>query len=246
MPVFQIGERRIEYTLRRSATAKRANITVTPKSIELIVPEHATDEQIEAVLYRRRAWILDTVAAMQERANAQTRVYRFATGAKIPYRGRMNKMTVEPFDGSLVEVSFRNGFVIRTPRDLSEDAADAVIESSLRIWLRRRVRDDAKDFVDRHGERNGLRPRGIQIKDQKHMWGACGQDRQIHLNWHLVFAPRPVLEYAVVHELCHLRFRNHETEFWNLIGSILPDWEGRKSWLDKNEHLLDWKKVEPK
>lgn len=244
MPVFQIGERQIAYTLRRSATVKRATLTVTPGSFELVVPEASTETQIEAVLHRRRAWILETVVTMQERARAQARVYRFITGAKVPYRGRMMRMTVEPFDGSLVEVNFRNGFLIRTPHDLPESAADAVIESALRLWLRRRVRDDAKELVEKHGARSGLKPRGIRIKDQKHLWGACGQDRQIHLNWHLIFAPRPVLEYAVVHELCHLRHRNHGADFWGLVGSILPEWETRKRWLDENEHLLGWERPE--
>lgn len=245
MPMFRIGEREIEYTLRRSAKARKANLSVTPKSFELLMPEHATDEQITAVLQRRRAWILETVQHMQERAKAQTRVYQFVSGAKIPYRGRMTRLNIEPFDGSLVEVSFRNGFHIRKPKELSPDSADAVIESALRLWLKRRVREDARDFVRQHGERHGLKPRGIQIKDQKHMWGSCGQDRQINLNWHLIFAPKPVLEYAVVHEMCHLKHRNHEPEFWNLVGRILPDWEARKAWLDKNEHMLGWEKVEP-
>lgn len=120
-----------------------------------------------------------------------------------------------------------------------------MIENSLLLWLERRIREDARDFVRRHGEPNGLNPRGIQIKDQKHVWGSCGQDRQIHLNWHLIFAPRPVFEYAVVHELSHLRHRNHEPEFWRLVGSILPDLEARKAWLDQNEHMLGWEKVEP-
>jgi predicted metal-dependent hydrolase len=144
-----------------------------------------------------------------------------------------------------VDVSFRNGFLIKKPEGLSPDSADAVIESALRLWLKRRMRDDAHDFVRQHGERHSLKPRGIQIKDQKHMWGSCGQDRQINLNWHLIFAPKPVLEYAVVHEMCHLRHRDHEPEFWLLVGSILPDWETRKAWLDKNEHLLGWDKIEP-
>ncbi|MFQ6158012.1 M48 family metallopeptidase [Sinorhizobium meliloti] len=60
-----------------------------------------------------------------------------------------------------------------------------------------------------------------------------------------MFGPNPVLEYAVVHEMCHLRHRNHEQEFWNLVGRILPDWEARKVWLDRNEHLLGWEKVAP-
>jgi len=229
MPVFRIGEREIEYTLRRSAIAKKASLSVTPRSFELLVPESATESQIDAVLTRRRAWILETVQHMQERAKAQTRVYQFVTGAKIPYRGRMTRLTIEPFDGSLVEVSFRNGFQIRKPSDLLPESSDSIIESALRLWLKRRVRDDAQDFARRHGERHGLKPRGVQIKDQKHMWGSCGQDRQINLNWHLIFAPKPVLEYAVVHEMCHLKLRNHEPEFWNLVGRVLPDWQERKA-----------------
>jgi len=245
MAVYRIGERKIEYNLRRSSKARKASLSVTPTSFELLVPEGATDEQINAVLDRRRAWIIETVQHMAERAKTQTRVYQFVTGAKIPYRGRMTKLSLEPFDGSLVEVSFRNGFHIRMPSGLPLESSDAIIESALRLWLKRRVRDDARDFVRRHGERHGLKPRGVQIKDQKHMWGSCSQDRQINLNWHLIFAPKPVLEYAVVHEMCHLKHRNHEPEFWNLVGRVLPDWSERKTWLDKNEHMLGWEKVEP-
>jgi predicted metal-dependent hydrolase len=245
MPVYRIGSQEIEYKLRRSAKAKKASLSVTPQSFELLVPEGATESQINAVLERRRAWIIETVQHMQERAKAQTRVYGFVTGAKIPYRGRMTRMTIEPFDGALVEVSFRNCFQIRKPANLPQASSDDIIETALRLWLKRRVRDDAKELARRHGEREGLKPRGIQIKDQKHMWGSCGQDRQIYLNWHLIFAPKPVLEYAVVHEICHLKHRNHEPEFWSLVGRILPDWEARKAWLDRNEHLLGWERVEP-
>ena len=200
MAVYRIGSQEIEYTIRRSPRARKAALSITPKSFELLVPESATDEQITAVLDRRRAWIIETVQHMAERAKAQTRVYQFVTGAKIPYRGRMTRLTIEPFDGPLVEVRFRNGFQILKPADLPPESSDTIIESALRLWLKRRVRDDARHFIRQHAERHGLKPRGLQIKDQKHMWGNCGQDRQIHLNWHLIFAPKPVLEYAVVHE----------------------------------------------
>lgn len=245
MAVYHIGNQEIEYTLRRSSKARKASLSVTPKSFELLVPESATDEQIRAVLDRRRAWIIETVQHMAERAKALTRVYQFVTGAKIPYRGRMTRLTIEPFDGPLVEVNLRNGFHILKPADLPSESSDAIIESALRLWLKRRVRDDARHFVHQHGERHGLKPRGVQIKDQRHMWGSCGQDRQINLNWHLIFAPKPVLEYAVVHEMCHLKHRHHEPEFWNFVGRVLPGWQERKAWLDKNEHLLGWEKVEP-
>jgi len=53
------------------------------------------------------------------------------------------------------------------------------------------------------------------------------------------------LEYAVVHELCHLRERNHDEAFWRLIGTLLPDWDRRKAWLDQNERFLTLRRVEP-
>jgi hypothetical protein len=56
---------------------------------------------------------------------------------------------------------------------------------------------------------------------------------------------RSWLEYAVVHELCPLRHRNHDGSFWGLVGSILPDWQARKTWLDHNEHFLKLRHVEP-
>lgn len=245
MPVFRIGETEIAYTLRRSPTARKASLTVTPQSFELLVPDTATEAQIDAVLHRRRGWILETARHMQERSRAQLRVYSFVTGAKVPYRGRMTRMTIEPFDGALVEVSFRNGFLIRKPSHVDAALADALIESALRLWFRKKMRRDARQLADQYGSRLELRPRAVLIKDQKHMWGSCGVDRTLTLNWHLIFAPKPVLEYAVVHELCHLRHRNHEPDFWRLIGLILPDWEKRKTWLDCNEHLLCFDRVMP-
>ncbi|MGG7581515.1 M48 metallopeptidase family protein [Rhizobium sp. NLR17b] len=67
---------------------------------------------------------------------------------------------------------------------------------------------------------------------------------KINLNWHLIVAPKPALEYAVVHEMCHLNVGITSRSFGHLSGPFLPDWAERKAWLDKNEHLLGWETVE--
>ncbi len=66
----------------------------------------------------------------------------------------------------------------------------------------------------------------------------------MNLNRQLVFAPRTVLEYAMVHELCRLRHSNHDRTFWRLVGTILPDRKGRKAWLGQNENFLTLRRVE--
>jgi predicted metal-dependent hydrolase len=244
MPVLTVGDSQIPYDLKRSDTATRARLTVTPDAVEVVVPVTATEEDIAAVLHRRRGWLVEQTRRMRDLAAKANTVRRFVTGAKIPYRGRLMRLRVEPTDDTLVEVTYRNGFLIGCPRTVSEASRDVLIESALRLWLRKRLREDVAEMVKRHGEARDLKPKRVQIKDQKHLWGSCGQDRGVNLNWHLIFAPKTVLEYAVVHELCHLRHRNHDRGFWSLVGSILPDWESRKDWLDRNEHFLNLERVE--
>lgn len=245
MPVLKVGDTEIPYDLKRSDKAVRVRLTVTPDAVEVVAPAAATDEDIAALLHQRRAWLLEQTRRMAERAaQADSKaISHFVSGAKIPYRGRMMRLAVEPIDGALVEVSFRNGFVVGCPRKISEAARDSLIESAIRLWFRKRLRDDVADIIRRYGLPHDLKPRDFAVKDQKHLWGSCGRDRVINLNWHLIFAPKPVLDYAVVHELCHLRHRNHDTSFWTLVGAILPDWERRKAWLDANEHFLDMRRL---
>src|SRR4051812_72977 len=108
MPVLTVGETQIFYSLRRSDVARRARITVTPTSVEVVVPSVATEEQIAGVLHRRRAWLVEQTRQMAARAASTPQVGQFVSGAKIPYRGRLMLLKTEPFDGSVVQVSYQN------------------------------------------------------------------------------------------------------------------------------------------
>lgn len=78
----------------------------------------------------------------------------------------------------------------------------------------------------------------IFIKNQKSRWGSCSSARNLNFNWRLMMAPLTVLDYVVVHELCHLKQMNHSNEFWTEVEKVLPDYKERKKWLDENGKLL--------
>jgi predicted metal-dependent hydrolase len=244
MLTLTIGNTKIPYELKRIGTCEKARITVTPERVEVVVPPTATDEQINKAVHRRREWIFDQTRKMRETTDRSPSISRFVSGAKIPFRGRMTRLKVGSTDDTLVHVSYRNGLYIEYPTSASPHSQDMLIEDALRLWLKKRLRQDVEDFMRRYGPKNDLKPKSYRIKDQKHLWGSCGNDRIININWHLIFAPKTVLEYAVVHELCHLRHRNHDKPFWNLVGSIIPDYQARKVWLDQNEHMLAINRVE--
>ena len=67
----------------------------------------------------------------------------------------------------------------------------------------------------------------------KSRWGSCGPRNDINLNWLLAFAPPAVLEYVVVHELCHIRHRDHSARFWALVAQHLPGWAHERQWLKR-------------
>lgn len=79
----------------------------------------------------------------------------------------------------------------------------------------------------------------ITIREQKSRWGSCSSRGNLNFNWKLVLAPPEVLDYVVVHELCHRLQMNHSPEFWNEVERVLPDYQKRRKWLKENGWLLD-------
>ncbi len=234
MPTLTVGRQAIPYTIRRSDRAKRQRIIVTPGGVEVVAPAGRDLLDIEAFVHSRRRWVHDEREKMRESMAASPWPEQFVTGAKIPFRGRRMRLAVTIVPGDGITTYYRNGFFVDLPTSVAPVDREATVRYVLELWLRRRVENDALAFSRRYARKLGQEPKAIRIKDQKHLWGSCGKDRVINLNWRLIFMPKTILEYAVVHELCHLRHRHHSPEFWSLLKSLLPDYEPRKTWLDRH------------
>lgn len=78
----------------------------------------------------------------------------------------------------------------------------------------------------------------ITIRDQKTRWGSCSAKGTLSFNWRLMLAPPAVLDYVVVHELCHLTHMNHSKAFWALVESVCPDYRTHRRWLKEHGQEL--------
>jgi len=238
MPVYKIGNTDIEYELERKRDIGRRYIEITPARILVTVNEQDSEQDVHGFLERKERWLFDNTQNIKKRVAEGHSVHRFITGVKIPYRGRRMKLTITRKTTPDVGVEFRHGFVVSLPDYVTGVSQDEIVENALKFWLKKRMKRDVHEIVGRYARKYDLCPKAIRVKEQKHIWGSCSKDGTINLNWHLIYAPKPVLEYAVLHELCHLQHRTHCEKFWKLVKNCMPDYETRKAWLDQNEHLM--------
>jgi predicted metal-dependent hydrolase len=220
----------IAWTLRRSRRAKRVRIVVRCGGVEVVAPRRTPRATIDAFVDEKRDWIRTRVAAWRER-EVRALPERFETGGRVLYQGDHLELVVEPAAVRWPEVSVGPTFRVRVPRRLDREGREAAARKAALHWLRERVRSDAQRLIDRWAPAVGARPRGLRIGNQKTLWGSCSGRGVISLNWRLVTAPEPILEYVVVHELCHLLEANHGPRFWALVSALLPDWRQRRAWL---------------
>ena len=116
---------------------------------------------------------------------------------------------------------------------------DERIKQALKRFYFRQCKALVEKRVQFYQSNFRVKPRSIRISDSKSNWGTCDSMRQLTFNWRLAMAPLKVIDYVVVHEMCHMVHMNHDRSFWRLVGKIIPDYEQRENWLA----LSNWKMV---
>jgi len=148
----------------------------------------------------------------------------------------------------------KNGVVIRTPhrkpmseiRKIMENKKRWIFKERLlfrdRIRRKTKTREYSRRFlmkrVNFYASKLGIYPRKVAIKKLKSRWGSATKDNTINLNTNLLKAPKNVIDYVILHELCHLKMRNHSHRFWRLIRKFMSDYERQKKWLEVNSNKI--------
>jgi predicted metal-dependent hydrolase len=219
--------------VRESARARTTRILVGPRRpLEVIVPRGIADPEIDELLEEKRGWVENKVAAAREIAS---RPPKLGLNGAIWLDG--HALPLERSDSPHATASLRDGSLIVVG---SADAASAAIKRWYRREARRRIEGAGAD----EAKRLGLEYASIAIRDPRTRWGSCSRKRNLSFSWRLAIAPREVLEYVVVHELCHLREPNHQKPFWRLLETARPGWQEQARWLrEHGQELHDYEPV---
>ncbi len=225
-----------DYQIRYSHRAKKVRLVVSSDKVEVVAPFGVPEKRLHAFAAEQKHWVEKTVARIQ----AKTRTVkpfmpeRYDNEALIPFKGEFYPLRLEHKPGSrgqTVEFSSEKGFVISV--ESSEPAQDD-IRQSLRDWLFQQAASETEAYIRKYAPRYQLWPRRVRIKQQKSRWGSCSGQNNLNINGLLILTPPEVMEYVVVHELCHIRHKNHSADFWQLVASHLPDFQQQRNWLKQH------------
>ncbi len=223
----RVGDATIEYDVRRSARRRKTvQISVDRDGVRVAAPAGIADRELRDIVVKRAPWILQHANAQPATAEPT----RFVSGETLPYLGRDVRIVAAPAGRPSAAVTFDcGGLRIAVPAHLPEVERRETARGAVVEWYRLRAAEDIPARVDRWrrllGE--GANPR-ILIRDQRCRWGSCAADGTLRFNWRAMMLEPSLIDYIVVHELTHLKVRNHSAAFWNLVARSIPDVQQRR------------------
>lgn len=226
---FQFGSKVIDYQITYS-DRKTLGITVTPESEVIIqAPLDAKIERIQEILYKRAPWILKQQSFFLS-FQPRTTERRYVSGETHLYLGRQYKLKVIQSQNELVKL-LHGELVVETPNQKN-------VRSLVKAWYLAKAKEKFEELSNRWIHRfgpEGVQPTSIVLREMPLRWGSCTPRGKIILNPELIKAPKGCIEYVIVHELCHLIYRDHSPAFFRLQTRYMPGWE---KWKMKLEKLL--------
>jgi predicted metal-dependent hydrolase len=199
-------------------------------------PYRLPQNLIEAFVDEKAGWIRQKQAEMARRRTDCDRPpggasRRFEPGESFLYLGQSYSLhLVEKQSQALI----LDG-AFRLKRSAQPDAAQ-VFEG----WYRAQARALYTRRVDELAQQHGFTVRALRLSSARTRWGSCGAQGSLNLNWRLIMAPPAVIDYVILHELAHLKEKNHSPRFWALVEKLAPDYKTQRRWLKTNGVCMGW------
>ncbi len=196
---------------------KKLSIHVDPFGyVTVKVPKNTTKEIITFAVESKGSIILERLRTI-ERAREIPKAREYHTEDKFLYLGSEHMLN------ELIET-----------KNLDEET----LKRNLKKFYMKSCQEIVAPRIKIFEKQLKVKHKSFEIVESKVKWGSCGSDRRLTFNYRLAMAPIEVVDYVVIHELCHLLHMNHDRSFWRRVGSIMPDFKEKEDYLARNSHLM--------
>lgn len=225
---LSLADEVVSVRVRESKRRRSIRIGIGPdRPLEVIVPAGTSDRSVRRALEQNRGWISQKLRSTRAVANR-------------PSQLGLDRPGVVHLNGDVVPVARRSGRAIARldGERLLVGGSDADAAAAIRRWYRREAGARIADRARVHESAIGVHATTISIRDPRSRWGSCSGRGTLSFSWRLLLAPAEVLDYVVVHELCHLVQPNHSRAFWDVVETHFPARRQATAWLHQHGHEL--------
>ena len=189
------------------------------------VPVNIKVSELEKIIDKRFEWIINNVKKVKE-LNKNILERQFEEDEIFLYLGEEYRLKFDKI--SRID---ENKKYIYTTENNRKESLEKLYKFLAKDYIIKRV----EYYLDYFEEK----PQSIKIKKQKTRWGSCSFKNNLNFNYKIIMARKQIVDYLVIHEMCHMKHKNHSTEFWNTVKEILPDYKSLKEELKAIGFKLD-------
>ncbi|MCV2350185.1 M48 family metallopeptidase [Paucibacter sp. Y2R2-4] len=230
---LSLGEHRVAYELRR-ARRRSIGFVVSTEGLRVSAPRWLPQADIERALLQKSDWILRKLVEQGERARrVEAARIEWREGGMLRYLGQPVWLRLDP---NLTGVRLdETGALLLL--GLPAQASEEQIRDLAQAWLKRRARAVFEPRCQHFAQALGVEMKHLRLSSAQTRWGSASVDGSIRLNWRLIHFSPAIIDYVVAHELAHLREMNHSARFWEVVRSVLPEFEQARSQL-RDESII--------
>lgn len=228
---IELNGHKTKFILKRSRVARLIWLKISPETgLTVTVPLRYNCENLPGYLTCRTGWIERNLEKYRSATPRPT-----SDGPNLPdkisFLGKSYVLKNSIDNGGFTAIALDTD-VLNFNLAFGEPTLQG-----LKLWLKDQAGRLIYDKVDIFGHKIQVIPNKVYVRDQKSRWGSCSVRKNLSFNWRLIMVPEPVIDYVIIHELCHLKEMSHSKSFWKLVNVYCPEWRIHRKWL--NEHCYE-------
>ncbi|MGI6120026.1 MAG: M48 family metallopeptidase [Desulfosporosinus sp.] len=240
MLILQNNNTIISYSIRKSHRAKHVIIRIGADGVQVVAPFFMNESDVISLVEKKRKWIFNKVEGYRQRQMQLPAEREFISGERLLFMGKSYPLKVLEHKGGSTTVNLTDGqFLVSINEAIPIEKRRDEIQRKLKQWYISRAKEIITKRLEFFANKMGVQYNTVRFKNQKTRWGSCSLKGNLNFNWKLVMAPEFIVDYVVVHELCHLEQMNHSPEFWLLVGTQISDYKKMRQWLKENGPKLN-------
>ena len=225
---IRLGKALVAYECTR-VRRRSIGMVVSDDGLSVRAPNWVGWGDIETALRAKERWICNKLVEQRERARRRVSAQiDWRAGCQVPYMGESVTVVLDP---SQTGARFQPASLDASPcrhtlrLGLPHDAQPEQIRDATQAWMQRQARVLFAQRAEHFARQLGVEVKRVSLSSARTRWGSASADGSIRLHWRLMHFSLSVIDYVVAHELAHLREMNHSPRFWDVVRSILPDFE---------------------